>query len=263
VSGRAERVERLERLVGGGDGALDRALAVVASVDPDGPPTEDEVVARLDRLAQGLPGDEGAPGLLAHLFGSAGFAANRGDYYDPANSLIHRVIDRRRGIPLSLAAVAAEVGRRKGIDLRPVGLPGHVVLGEGTDPDRWFDPFAAGAALDIEACRRIFAGLNPEGTFHPAMLAPMEPLAVVVRTLNNLRVAYANRGMASRLVPVLELRADLSTGTVGDRLELARLLAGLGRIEQAATEFETLARSDPARSRAHLSRARDLRARLN
>jgi regulator of sirC expression with transglutaminase-like and TPR domain len=258
-----DRLERLDRLLAQPGHALDRVLAVVATLDPDGGPTEESVVAELDRLAEGIGDGPEAGDILTHLFGTTGFAANRADYYDPANSLIHRVLDRRRGIPLSLAAVAAEVARRRGVDLRPVGLPGHVLLGEGQEPTRWFDPFAAGASLDIDGCRRIFLDLHPEGTFHPAMLAPMPPVAVVVRTLNNLRVAYASRGQPSRMVPVLELRANLRTGTAADRLELARLLAGLGRIEQAAREFDRLAAMDRDQADAHRARSRALRARLN
>ncbi len=69
--------------------------------------------------------------------------------------------------------------------------------------------------------------------------------------------------MADRLVPVLELRANLPSGTLADRLELARLLAGLRRVEQAATEFEHLAELDADGGDSHRARARSLRARLN
>lgn len=257
-----ERIERLDHLLQRPDAPLDRVLAVVATVDADAPPTEDEVVAAIDAVADHGPTRPDAAAVLDHLFGPDGFAPNRGDYYDPANSLIHRVLERRRGIPLSLAAVAAEVGRRHGLELRPVGLPGHVLLTE-VGGDAWFDPFAAGATLDEAGCRALLASMNPDIEFHRAMLAPMPAAAVAVRTLNNLRVAYASRGRADRLVPVLELRANLATGTVADRLELARLLAGLGRVEQAAAEFERLAEVDEGRAQAHRARSRSLRARLN
>lgn len=259
-----ERARRLNQLLSEDrSNALDRPLAVIASVDPDQPPTEDQVVEAFDELAADCPDDLAEPGLLTHLFGAIGFAGNRGDYYDPANSLIHRVLERRRGIPLSLAAVVSEVGRRRGLDLRPVGLPGHVLLGEGPRPERWFDPFAAGGPIGVDTCREMFARLNPGGSFEESMLLPMSPAAVVVRTLNNLRVAYASRGLANRLIPVLDLRANLVTATVADRLELARLLAGLGRVEQAAEEFLRLAEVDGQRAEAHRARAVSLRAHLN
>ena len=258
-----DRVGRLVELLHGPNPTLDRVLAVIASVDPEQPPTETEVVDGIDELAAGCPDGDGLTGLLGHLFGEAGFVANRADYYDPSNSLIHRVLERRRGIPLSLGAVAVEVGRRHGVDLHLVGMPGHVLLGHPGDQGPWYDPFAAGIELDEDACAGIFASVNPNGTFDRRMLAPMPAAAVTVRTLNNLRVAYASRGMADRLVPVLELRANLPSGTLADRLELARLLAGLGRVEQAADEFEHLAELDADGGESHQARARSLRARLN
>ncbi len=258
----SDRADRLDRLLRDPQATLDRVLAVVASVDEDEPPTEESVVAAIDELAAGCPTGDGAPGVLAHLFEHLGFVANRNDYYDPSNSLIHRVVERRRGIPLSLAAVAAEVARRHGIKLQPVGMPGHVLLGDG-GADWWYDPFAGGAPVDLDGCRRILAGLDPTATLDPTMLAPMSNAAVAVRTLNNLRVAYASRGMANRLVPVMELRASLPSGTLADRHELARLLAGLGRVEQAASAFDQLAELDPDQQAAHRARARALRARLN
>ena len=265
-----EHAERLDELVREPDACLDRVLAVVASVDPDGAPTEDEVVTAIDEVADRCPG-RGPAEVLADLFGPSGFSANRRDYYDPANSLIHRVLERRRGIPLSLTAVAVEVGRRRGVELHAVGFPGHVLVGSGpvqpgedlSDTGPWYDPFASGTPLDVDGCRQLLAATNPGLSFDPRMLAPMPAAAVAVRTLNNLRVAYASKGMANRLVPVLELRANLSTGTAGDRLELARLLAGLGRVEQASLEFERLARLDRSRADAHRARAEALRARLN
>lgn len=258
----SDRADRLDRLLRDPEATLDRVLAVVASVEGDEGPTEETVVAAVDELADGCPTDDGPPGVLAHLFEHLGFAANRNDYYDPSNSLIHRVVERRRGIPLSLAAVAAEVARRHSITLHPVGMPGHVLLGDG-GADCWYDPFAAGAPVDLDGCRRILAGLDPTATLDPTMLAPMSNAAVAVRTLNNLRVAYASKGMADRLVPVMELRASLPSGTLADRHELARLLAGLGRVEQAASAFERLAELDPEERSAHRARARALRARLN
>lgn len=258
-----EAARRLDELVAADDRALDRVLAVVASVDPDGPPPEASVVTALDSVAEGCPDGADAATVLRHVFGTEGFSGDRTDYYDPANSLLHRVLERRRGIPLSLAAVTAEVARRRGGDLRPVGLPGHVLLGEGSEPDRWYDPFAGGAPLDIDACRTLFRRFHPVEAFQPTMLTPMPPEAVAIRTLNNLKVAWIKRGEASRVIPVLELRANMSSADPEDRLELARLLEALGRNERAAAEFDRLAELDPQRSERHRARARALRASFN
>jgi regulator of sirC expression with transglutaminase-like and TPR domain len=258
-----DAARRLDELLAADDRALDRILAVVASVDPDGGPGEDRVVEDLDDVAEGCPEPADTATVLRHVFGTEGFSGDQADYYDPANSLIHRVIERHRGIPLSLAAVAAEVARRRGHDLRPVGLPGHVLLGEGPDPDRWYDPFAGGAALDVDGGRRLFGRFHPIEAFRPGMLAPMTPEAVAVRTLNNLKVAWLRRGTLGLVLPVVELRAAMASAGSAERLELAQVLAALGRADSAAAEFERLAELDPPRADAHRARARALRARFN
>ena len=258
-----DAARRLDELLATEGRSLDRVLAGVAAVDPGGPPSEESVVTALDDIAEACPDGADTAAVLRHVFGTEGFTGDRIDYHDPANSLIHRVLERRRGIPLSLAAVAAEVARRRQRDLRPVGLPGHVLLGEGPDPDRWYDPFGGGATLDVDGCRTLFGRFHPIEAFQPSMLAPMRPEAVAIRTLTNLRVAWMRRGEASHLIPVLELRANMASADLGDRLELARLLAALGRNDRAAAEFDRLAELDPRDAERHRARALALRARFN
>ncbi|MEM7275709.1 MAG: transglutaminase-like domain-containing protein [Actinomycetota bacterium] len=255
--------DRLNLLLAEPGVGLDRLLAVIASVDPvdDHEPSTDQVaateaavVAALDHLADGCPDPADPDALFGHVYGSLGFSGDVDDYYDPANSLLDRVIDRRRGIPLSLAAVVAEIARRNGRDLRPVGMPGHVLLGEGPEPTRWYDPFNRGVALGMDDCRSLFGRLQPIEAFEPEMLRPMTGLEVCVRTLNNLRIAYARRGEPSRIIPVLSLRADLPSGRIEDREELADLMSALGRFEQAAVQYGRLGEDDPANRERHLGR---------
>ncbi len=253
---------RLDELLGDPEAGLDRILAVVASID-DEPPGEDQVVADFDRLADGGPGHGSPDELLDHVYGVLGFTGDVADYYNPANSLVHRVLDRRRGIPLTLAAVAAEVGRRRGVDLRPIGMPGHILLGEGPEPTRWFDPFNRGARLGYDDCRTLFARFHPVEAFNPAMLRPIGHEAMAIRTLNNLRLAYTRLGEASRLIPVLELRAAMASSEPADRQELVNALAGLGRYDRAAEVLETLAEIDSDRAPVYRAKARDLRAHRN
>ncbi len=241
---------------------LDRVLAVLASVDdPLDPPSESAVVAHFDELAHGCDGS--ATATIDHVYGVLGFNGDTADYYNPANSLIHQVLDRRRGIPLTLAAVASEVGRRVGVDLRPIGMPGHILLGEGPEPSQWFDPFNRGAELGYDDCRLLFARFHPVEAFSPSMLRPIGAEAIAIRTLNNLRLAYAKRGQATRTIPVLEMRAAMDSAEIGDRLELANVLADLGRFDRAAEEYERLAEIDPERGPTYLIKAQNHRAHRN
>jgi regulator of sirC expression with transglutaminase-like and TPR domain len=168
---------------------LDRALAVLAAVVC--PEVEvDRVLADLDDLA-GACASSDADALCVELFGAGGqFMPARDDYYSPANSLIDQVLERRTGIPISLAAVAIEVGRRRGIGLVGIGMPGHFLLRAADHPDRFYDTYDGGRRLDPPACQRCFAAVNgPEAALLPVHLAPVGSRTVVGRVLNNLQVA--------------------------------------------------------------------------
>lgn len=277
----ADRSSRLTELLAMEPAPLDRVMAVVASVDP-GAPTEDEVAATFDTLGRELAealaarsdtgseagsasgsGGERAQAVLAHVYGGLGFVGNVGNYYSPDNSLVHRVLAQRRGIPLTLAMVGAEIGRRVGVELSIVGLPGHVVLGDGPDPTRWFDPFAGGAELDLEGCRQLFGRFHPIDAFDPAMTRPITAAVACARMLGNLKLAYRNEGDLSQMVKVLELSCALPGAPVTERLELAGALTALGRHEQAAAQHQLLIRLDPTRADAHRLAAAKLLARRN
>ncbi len=262
-------VERLAELLALDPVPLDRVMAVVASVAPDAP-NEDEVVAALDALAADLRAAHGggaaplaADAVLTHVYGELGFVGNTADYYSPDNSLVHRVLATRRGIPLTLGMIGVEIARRVGVELSVVGLPGHVIVGDGQQPNRWFDPFGGGAELDLEGCRQLFGRFSPIESFDPAMTAPIGPLAATARMLGNLKLCYRNAGNLAQMARVLELSADLPGAPVTERLELAGALAALGRDEQAARQRDLLARLDPARAQAHEAAAVRHRARQN
>lgn len=279
---------RLNQLLAGDNPGLDRVLAVIASVDQAERPSEDAIVSAIDKLAADLEPDSSSDAtpesILAYVYGDLGFAGDTVDYYNPANSLIHQVLERRRGIPMTLAVVAAEIARRHRVDLRLVGLPGHILLGtsgnssspasapdspnrapdtEGGALDMWFDPFSGGARLGFDDCKLLFARFHPIEAFQPAMLAPINAEMISIRMLNNLRVAYAKRGEMARTIPVLEMRAEMVSAQAGDRLELAQVLAALGRYDRAADEFERLAELDPERAEVYASKARSYRAHRN
>src|SRR5262249_50007230 len=92
-------------------------------------------------------------GLCRYLFHELGFRGNAQDYYDPRNSYLNQVLDRRTGIPISLSAVAMIVGNRVGLTVVGVGLPGHFVA-KAVDgaQEVIFDPFHGGRLLSIEEC---------------------------------------------------------------------------------------------------------------
>ncbi|HKY13908.1 MAG TPA: transglutaminase-like domain-containing protein [Microthrixaceae bacterium] len=252
--------DRFAALVARGGEPLDRlALAIAAHAHRD--LDEDAELARIDELAGSVP-DEAAT-LCAALFGPGRFEGDRSTYYDPDNSMLDRVLDRRRGIPITLSVLAIEVGRRVGAPLVGIGMPGHFLVRERGDATAYYDPFAGGVPLDLRGCEERFAQLHPAGAFTEAMLTPVGPLQIASRMLANLSHAYLGETDVANLVWVLRLRSMLPDATVEMRRQLAGVLASSGRFWEAAEEYDLLAQYQPDRADHHRGTADRLRARLN
>jgi regulator of sirC expression with transglutaminase-like and TPR domain len=146
----------------------------------------DAECARLDDLARLCP-THTFDGLRAYLFESLGFRGNTRDYGDPENSFLDSVLERRVGIPISLALVTMEIGRRVGAPVHGVGMPGHFLVMDASRDGVWCDPFHGGRVYDVEGCRRLFAGVHGSARgFSRALLAPTDPHMIVARMLANL-----------------------------------------------------------------------------
>ena len=231
-----------------------------------------DVAARmreLDALAEGCA-DPSVDGLLEHLFVELGFTGNREDYDDPRNSLLDHVLDRRLGIPITLSVLTLEVGRRLGLSLHGVGMPGHFLVGDRGG--RFVDPFEGGRQLDAAGCRDQFHQvLGVEAPWNDRYLAPVGKRAILVRMLTNLRQLYAADGNLLSLGWVLRLRAGVPGADPAEQLELVEVMSALGRYDEAARLLDQLAGAGAVRTAnaGELApddlrgRALRLRARLN
>ena len=217
-------------------------------------------LGQLDALAAKVMGMS-ARELATELFVVEGFAGNASDYADPRNSYLDDVLDRRLGIPITLSIVMIEVGRRCGLQLHGVGMPGHFLVGGGAG--EWFDPFTAGACLDLAGCAELFARVHAGAQFRPQFLMPTDPHAIVERMLANLQHTLMRRDPAA-VVWVTRLRLRVPGITLSRRGDLAGLLGRLGQHTEAAREFDLLARLLPGEGgeKAAAAAAR-LRARAN
>jgi regulator of sirC expression with transglutaminase-like and TPR domain len=204
---------------------LDLAWALITAhahpaVDPDA------LLAELDRLAAGCR-EPTLDGLLHLLFVEQGFVGNQDDYYDPANSYLDDVLDRHLGIPITLAVLTMEVGRRVGVPVAGVGLPGHFLLRDEVDPGVFIDPFRGGELLDQQGCLALVQRLHGPGTaLDPTWLEPVGPRAILERMLANLVRVFEQRGDAADLLWARDLQAELA-GAKGDPTARLRLRATL------------------------------------
>lgn len=239
--------------------ALDRAaLLIAAHAQPE--LDVDAEVSALDELAAGCP-EPTFEGWRRYLFEDLGFTGNVERYYDPANSFLNVVRQRRTGLPIALSVLGMEVGRRIGVPIAGVGMPGHFLLrGSGG----WVDPFLGGRLLDRAGCEERFRAVNGDDTpFLAAYLEPTGPRAILARMLMNLRGIYASRGDIEALTWVYELRLAIPGTSQLERAELARVLGSTGQFVDAAESLEELAETLPEAADSLRAEAQALRARLN
>ena len=179
------------------------ALWVAAEAQPD--VDVSVYLAQLDALAlavrpqiEAAPSTRAAVEALCHsLFQEHGFRGDEEDYYDPRNSFLNDVIDRRRGIPITLSILFVEVARRVGLEAHGVGFPGHFlakVVPEGGAPEIVIDAFRGGQILDREDCEALLRGvLGEDAEFDPALLRAARPKEILARMLSNLKQIHVQR----------------------------------------------------------------------
>ncbi|MCC5948348.1 MAG: transglutaminase family protein [Nitriliruptoraceae bacterium] len=233
--------------------------AVPASSSPPTGPILDDPVAAARLLA-------------AHLGDTLGFAGDEADYHDPDNALLHRVLDRRRGLPITLSILYVAIARRLRLPAYCIHLPGHVVVGiAGQDRPAVLDPFHGGVVLDEAAiAARVAAVSGGRLPFQRAMLRPAPAVDVIRRLLNNLtRDLAAVRVRAPDAADpawTVELKLALPNREVEDLRELGQLQIMGGRFDVAADTLErylTEAGSDVPDRDAIRRAAVQARARLN
>jgi regulator of sirC expression with transglutaminase-like and TPR domain len=132
--------------------------------------------------------------LSEHLFQHEGFAGNRAHYDDFRNSFLNEVLDRRLGIPITLALVFIDVAKRAGVETHGVSFPGHFLL-RGLDdaggPPLILDPFDAGKPMSEMDLRALLSRMTgDEAVYTPNLLRPCTPRQMLARMLNNLKRTY-------------------------------------------------------------------------
>lgn len=199
--------ERLQALLTQPDEELNLAEAALCVAQDEYPGLDvGEYLNRLDELAdrlkQKLAADAGfearVVALNEFLFDDLGFSGNTDDYYDPRNSFLNEVIDRRVGIPITLSILYMEIGRRVGLELEGVSFPGHFLVKSATDEgDVVLDPFAGGVPVAeedlVQRLEMRFGEDQARLAPLPQLLAAANKKDILVRMLRNLKAIYLHR----------------------------------------------------------------------
>jgi len=226
---------------------LARAALLVAREEYPQLPVE-RYRSRLDLLAEetrDLLGSETGPLLvlqevLSTLYRRHEFRGNREAYYDPRNSFLNDVLDRRLGIPLTLGIVLLEVGWRLGLPLEGVNFPGHfLVRFHGESLDLLVDPYDGGALRFQDQAQelldRVYGGMV---RVHDSFLKPAQKREMIIRLLTNLKSLYLNVQDHPRALAAVErilLIRPIAPAEIRDR---GVILARMGRREEAAEQLE-------------------------
>jgi regulator of sirC expression with transglutaminase-like and TPR domain len=200
-----------------------------------------------ERLAPDMDVDRAASAVARFLFEEEGFRGNAEDYYDPRNSFLNDVLERRLGIPITLSIVYVAVAARAGLEAVGVGLPGHfVVRAERRGRHRLLDPFHAGALLDHAGCEALVARVRPGGgPFDPIWLAPVTTRQILVRMLSNLKAVYLALGDWPRALAAVERITLLVPDALEELRDRGTLHARLGQGPAAVRDWEAYLKRAP------------------
>lgn len=243
--------ERWKEIVAGPDEEIDLAEGALLIAAPEYPALDiPDYLARLSEMAatlkRRLRGDisptETLIALNRYLFDELGFRGNVEDYYDPRNSFLNEVIDRRLGIPITLALIHVEVGRRVGLALHGVAFPGHFlvkcILRDGAVV---LDPYIHGASLGLEdlqqRLRVLRGGATPSAEMVRHMLAAAGKKSILARMLRNLKGIYRERGDLGRALAATDRIIEIEPGSAEEYRDRAGLYLDLECFRAALSDF--------------------------
>lgn len=259
----SDPVENFRGLVNQPEDRIDlgrAALAIAAAGHPD---LEPRVwLAHLDEFAYGI---DDLDSLRRRLFEELGFDGERESYYVPESSFLDVAIRRRRSIPITLSVLTMEVGRRAGINLEGIGMPGHFLVRSPSTGD-YIDPFFNGELMDeagVEARFRQVTGVPAAVKFGPGMRPVAGKQEILARMLNNLKAMYKARSDGRSLEWVLRMRLAIPIIPRDEVTHLGEALALQGRVSEGAAEVLAVADEHPELADQLRAAARSLRSSLN
>ena len=244
--------ERFTALVSGPEAELDLAEAALLIAQEEQPNLDvAHYLQRLDQLADAvrakLPESPTAQdriqALNSHLFFEEGLRGNAGEYYDPRNSFLNEVLERKTGIPISLSVLYMEVGRRLGLSLAGVGFPGHfLVKYVGPDEEQILDPFTGGTTVTEEQLaaklKSMYGDNNPFLAQIPQLLTPATKKEILIRMLRNLKGVYLQKGDFTRALSVIDRILLLAPDVAVEVRDRGAVQQRLGRMQGAVRDFK-------------------------
>ena len=186
--------------------------------------------------------------LNRFLFREKGFKADHDDFYNPANSLMNEVIERRRGIPVSISILYATLGQRIGVDLQGISFPGHFLVKVAVEEGVFvLDPYHYGVSLSEEQLAHLLQHAAPGASAEMMMqfLNAATPEETIMRLLRSLKTVYTRQQDHEQTLDILNIMLLLDPSLVDERRERGLLLYQLECRNSALSDLDRYLRTRP------------------
>ncbi|PAX57181.1 SirB1 family protein [Brunnivagina elsteri] len=182
-----------------------------------------------------------------YLYEDLGFAGNTEHYYDPCNSFLNDVIDRRTGIPITLAVVYLEIARRIDFPMVGIGMPGHfLVRPDIADMEIFVDAFHGGEIMFPQDCEDRLSQLYQQPvTLEPKYLPVLSKTQILARMLSNLKYIYLNQQELEKALAAVERILLLTPDSIIEIRDRGLLSYQLGRFHQAENDLQRYLQETP------------------
>lgn len=224
------------------------ALLIAKTAYPD--LDENRYLEHLDRIAsrikRGMSAGNDAADIIMRmnhiLIEKEGFHGNREDYYDPDNSFLNRVLDRKSGIPITLSIIYIEVGAHLGLDVRGIGLPGHFIVAlYHASGNIFVDPFNRGEIRKEGECLDIVRNYAGQTAAPDARwLQPVGKNEILARMLRNLKLIYARQENDVMLFKMIHWILTLQPESPAELGARAMIYEDMGNPARAVKDWERL-----------------------
>lgn len=261
--------QRLREIVSGSEDDINLAEAALLVATHACPGLDvPRYLARIDELGATLgsriPADATVSQRIAalnqYLFGDLGFAPNTEDYYDPRNSFLHDVLERRVGIPITLSILYIEVGHRVGLPLQGVSFPGHFLVKCAlSDGMVVLDPYSGGVSLglaDLQKRLREVQGGEVSRAIIAGLLGTAGKKDIILRMLRNLKAIYLREQEFDKALAIMDWIVAAAPEQALELRDRGMVYQELECSRAALADFEQYLRRTPAAEDAYEIRRR-------
>jgi regulator of sirC expression with transglutaminase-like and TPR domain len=185
--------------------------------------------------------------ISEYFFSELSFSGNVKNYYDHKNSFINEVLNRRQGIPITLAILYMEIASRLGIDVAGIGMPGHFLVRAKEKTEIFYiDVFNKGTVLSKDECEKMFNDHVPTSfTWDDRYLVPVDDKYIIVRLLRNLKYIYLSEDKTKQAYKVMDLIVGLEPDNVFEIRDRGMVGFRVGHKKQSIKDLKRFLEKEP------------------